>query len=242
MNYRKISIGSLLAVLAIGIGGYSVMDLTQSEGNQTLSIALITTEINADRPSPPPITLGEHGDSMTQQAIRSMNNVEFATLDNASEIKMDGKSVDLVDTRLRTNGAVYNYYGVSPVDDSSTLTEFMKSGGIVVKTTTLKTPEVTYATLANHEDTKGQSFVVDGILAYVSEAHDRVPTTLSLYLDDGRVVSVWANASVEDTIKIAKKLELKSELINLNDYVDSNWTDGLERIPAQTEILPEPES
>lgn len=238
MNSKKLSIiGGLFAVLAVGIVGFSQID-EQTISNETLAIATISPEINNLRPGPSPITLGEHGESMTQNAVRSVSNLDFATLDNVS-IEMNGKSVNLVDTKIRSNGVIYNYYGQSSVTDSTSLPEFMESGGIVVKTMELKNPTVSYSTLANHENTGNSSIIVDGMLGYLFEAHDNVPTTLNLYLDDGRVVSVWANAAPQDVKSIAEKLELQSGLINLNDYVDSNWTDGEE---IGNKPIPEPES
>lgn len=238
---NKLALLLLFAVLSVGIIGFSQLDEQTTNSNETLAIATISAELNNMRPGPLPITIGEHGTSMTQDAIKTTSNLKFATLDNVS-IEMDGKSISLVDTRLRDNGAIYNYYGQSPITDSTSLQEFMKSGGIVVKTMELRTPTVTYTTLANHGDTRNSSIIVDGMLSYLFESHDRVPTTLNLYLDDGRVVSVWAYATPEDVKKIAEKLELQSGLINLNDYVDSKWTDGPERDSVEPEPIPEPES
>lgn len=243
MNTKKLSIiGTLFAVIAVGIVGLSQIEDQTISNNETLAIAVISPEINNLRPGPMPITLGSHGDSMTQNTIKDVSDLEFATLDKVSEIIMGEKSVSLVDTKLRSNGAVYNYYAPSSVTDSTTLPELMESGAIVVKTRELRNPTVTYTTLANHEDTRNSSIIVNGILAFISEAHDNVPTTLDLYLNDGRVVSVWANASVEDTIKIAEKLELRSGLINLNDYVDPKWIDGEEIDTRKAVPTPEPES
>lgn len=242
MNRKKLSIvGTLFAVLAVGIVGFSQIEEQTISNHETLAIAMISPEINNLRPGPSSVTLGAHGESMTQDAIRSVSNLDFATLDNVS-VEMDGKSVSLVDTKIRNNGVIYNYYGQSSLTDSTTLQEFMESGGIIVKTMELRNPTVSYTTLANHEDTSDSSIIVDGMLGYLFEAHDRVPTTLNLYLDDGRVVSVWAYAASEDVKIIAEKLELQSGLIDLNDYVDPKWTDGPEIDTSKSVLIVEPES
>ncbi len=205
------------------------MQNTQSE---VLAIGLIYPSESA-RPTPPSITLGEHGaiSSKTPQSL------EF------SDIRMNGKEISYLESR-ESGTTTYQYFGTDfPINSKTKLTEFMESGGIVVETRELRNPKVSYTTLANAPDTKNEWFVANGILAFGYEAHAGiVPTTLNLYTDDGKVVSVWAYATVEDTIKIADKLGLTSGLIDLNDYVDPKWTDGPEIDTREAVPIPEPES
>lgn len=228
MNKKQLSVicGMTLTVAIISVVFAS--DLQSEE----LAVGLITpTESN--RPVPPSITLGEHG----KQTIPDLPILDV------SHVKMDGKTVKLEASRKSTSGTVYQYYGSGhPLNDNTKLTDFMESGGIVIETRTLKFPDRTYATLANHVDTKDKGFTVNGILAFGSEAHSGiVPTTLDLYTDDGKVVSIWTYATLSDTIRLAEKLELQSGLINLDDYVNPNWTDG-PLIDSEKEPIMEPES
>jgi len=130
-----------------------------------------------------------------------------------------------------------------PEGGNPKLTELMESGGFIVETRTLRFPERTYTTLANHEDTKNEWFIVNGVLAFGSETHEVIiPTKLDLYTDDGKVTSVMSYVSLEETIEYAETLELNSGYIDLNDYIDPNWTDGptetLDEIP---QVEPEPD-
>ena len=132
--------------------------------------------------------------------------------------------------------------GPEPEGGNLKLTELKESGGFLVETRTLRFPERTYTTLVNAEDTKNEWFIVNGVLAFGSETHEVIiPTILDLYTDDGKVTSVMSYVSLEETIEYAKTLELDSGYIDLNDYVDPNWTDG----PAETldevpQVEPEP--
>ncbi len=129
-----------------------------------------------------------------------------------------------------------------PEGGNPTLVELKESGGFIVETRTLRFPERTYTTLANHEDTKNEWFIVNGVLAFGSEMHEVIiPTTLDLYTDDGKVTSVMSYVSLEETIEYAKTLELDSGYIDLNDYVDPNWTDGpTETLDEVPQVEPEP--
>jgi len=130
-----------------------------------------------------------------------------------------------------------------PEGGNPKLTELMESGGFLVETRTLRFSERTYTTLANAEDTKNEWFIVNGVLAFGSEMHEVIiPTILDLYTDDGKVTSVMSYVSLEETIEHAKTLELDSGYIDLNDYVDPNWTDGpTETLDEAPQIEPEPE-
>lgn len=229
MNKKRLSMicGITLAIVMV-----SVVFVT-SQQSEVLAIGLITPT-EADRPTPPSITLGEHG-VLTSKAPTTLIT---------SNIRMADKPVSFIDARESNNGVIYQYFGTDhPIKADTKLTDFMESGGIVVETRELRFPERTYTTLANAEDTKNEWFVANGILAFGYEAHAGiVPTTLDLYTDDGKVVSIWTYATLTDTIKIAEKLELQSGLIDLNKYVDPNWTDGPEIVMAEPEPIPEPES
>ena len=130
-----------------------------------------------------------------------------------------------------------------PEGRNQKLAELKELGGFIVETRTLRFPERTYTTLANHEDTKNEWFIVNGILAFGSEMHEVIiPTTLDLYTDDGKVTSVMSYVSLEETIEYAKTLELDSGYIDLNDYVDPNWIDGqTETLDEVPQVEPEPE-
>ncbi|HEY4680544.1 MAG TPA: hypothetical protein VIH04_04685 [Nitrosarchaeum sp.] len=230
MHKKQLSIicGMTLTLVLI-----SVVIATNQE-SEILAIGLITPT-DANRPTPPSITLGEHGKQVATSNIQSLD---------VSKVRMAGKSVKLDAARESTSGTIYQYYGTgSPVNDNTKLTDFMESGGIVVETRTLRFPEKAYIALANHEDTKGQGFIVNGIMAFGYEAHAGiVPTTLDLYTDDGKVVSIWTYATLSDTIKIAEKLDIQSGFIDLNDYVDPNWTDVSEFDTSDEVPIMEPES
>lgn len=230
MHKKQLSIicGMILTLVVVSVV------IAASQESEILAIGLITPT-DANRPTPSSITLGEHGKEIAISNIHSLD---------VSKVRMDGKSVKLVDARKSISGTVYQYYGTgSLVNDNTKLTDFMESGGIVVETRTLKFPERTYTTLANHKDTKDQGFIVNGILAFGYEAHSSiVPTTLDLYTDDGKVVSIWTYATLSDTIKIAEKLDIQSGFIDLNDYVDPNWTDGPEFDTSDEMPIMEPES
>ena len=213
----------------------TVVMVSTSLESEVLVVGLITPTDSAV-PAPPSITLGAHGDRV------SLTDFDQSVTDS-SKIRMAGNTIQLVDVRAN-NGNVYEYYGSnSPISSNTKLTEFMESGGIIVKTSELRNAQEFYSVLANHEDTKNDWFVANGILAFGYEAHDSIiPTKLDLYTNDGKMVSVWTYATLEDTMKIAEKLELQSGLIDLNDYVDPTWTDGPERDSVEPEPIPEPES
>ncbi len=56
-------------------------------------------------------------------------------------------------------------------------------------------------------------------------AAKKVPINFLSEIENSRELHKSSFATVEDTLKIAEKLELQSGLIDLNDYVDPNWTD-----------------
>lgn len=224
---------SMIAGFSVALALAAIV-MISTEQSTVLSIDLIVPT-ESIRPAPPSITLGEHGQQV------SLSSVE-AKISDTSKISMNGKYVSLVDVRQKGT-STYEYYGAGNISDTTTLTEFMKLGGIVVKTYELRKPTVSYTTLANHEDTKNDWFIHNGLLAFAYPAHaSQVPTQVNLYTDDGKMISVWTFATVEDTLKIAEKLELQSGLIDLNDYVDPKWTDGPEIVMAEPEPIPEPES
>jgi hypothetical protein len=238
-------IGCISVVFALATLGFASMGVTETNSpsniatTETLSIALLTTQFDPNEPQPLPVRLGEHGKSMSEDEIKSKTSFELSKFKDTADIKIDGKQINLLDTRLRTNGAVYYYYGPD-IDhgDSTTLMDFMNAGGIIVKTSQMKNPEAVFSSLANFEGMQGKTFSVNGIVAHGDEANGISPSIVYLYPGDDRIVSVWANASLEDTIKIAEKLDLENHGLDLSKYTDENWTDGNSMVEPSDEVLP----
>lgn len=202
----------------------SLANIVQDE---ILSVNVNLIKVPENSPEEGPITLGEHGQSMSEESIKSKTSFEAAKFKDTANIKMNGKLIHMINTRLGSDNTVYYYYGSDiNSNDSTKLIDFMSDGGIVVTTTVMERPDAVYASLANFEGIKGKIFSVNGVVSHGDESHGFVPSEVFLYPGDDRVVSVWAYASLPDTIKIAEKIGLENHGLDLSKYVDKNWTDG----------------
>ncbi|MGI0056938.1 MAG: hypothetical protein ACREAK_06135 [Nitrosarchaeum sp.] len=194
--------------------------------NEILSVNVMYVKVPDNLSEPEPITLGEHGQSMSTESIKSKTTFEVAEFKDTSNIKMEGKSIHLIDTRLGSDNTVYYYYGAdSTINDSTRLRDFMSKGGIVVTTAVMERPDAVYAALANFDGIKGKVSSVNGVVSHGDEFNGYAPSEVFLYPGDGRVISVWTDASLPDTIKIAEKLGLENRGLDLSKYVDKNWTE-----------------
>lgn len=215
----------VMTVAGTGINETRILDNVVPE--ETLFVNVLHIEGPLNAPIMEPITIGEHGKSLSDDSIDKKIHFKAIKLKDNSNIKMDGKLIHKIENRLSSSNTVYYYYGADEkLSDSTKLLDFMKAGGVVITTSVMENPDGVYAALANFSGIKDKIITINGAIANVDAANDVSPTQVHMYPGNDRIVSVWANASVEDTIKIAEKLELQSEVIDLKKYVDPNWTDG----------------
>ena len=224
----SIVVVSTLIISLANIGFKETNSLANIVQDEILSVNVIHNKGSTENtPEIEPITLGVHGQSMSEESIKSRTSFEAAKFKDTVDIKMAGKLIHLIDTRLGSDNTIYYYYGpYTNLNDSTRLMDFMDDGGIVVTTMVMERPDAVYAALANFDGIKGKIFSINGVVSHGDESIDIVPSEVFLYPGDDRIVSVWAYTSLPDTIKIAEKLGLENHGLDLSKYVDKNWTDG----------------